>query len=292
MDLCPTTVRELRVSPNIGENYPFQFNFSFSPRTASVRILLSLVAPLLDQGTGTFGIGSRAHRLHRRSSTLAAWRFGDPPSTRRHIPWVAPDLAISAYPTMSIRLRMSILWSPLGSLSSSNSGLSTAMTSIKGVKGLTRPPGDVWLVPNSVYPFPDFELARATLRRKNSNYNALQTKLENLWRWPELLAAYTWSKTLSDAHDLLNGGSHRTTGRRMSRFNQGDYGWPPTTSVTSSISAEVMICHLARERFASGASGVTNQIIGGWSVNTIITLQDGQPSPFPAQAHHGRHQLQ
>jgi hypothetical protein len=34
------------------------------------------------------------------------------------------------------------------------------------------------------------------------------------------------------------------------------------------------------KRFASGASGVTNQIIGGWSVNTIITLQDGQPINF------------
>ncbi len=31
------------------------------------------------------------------------------------------------------------------------------------------------------------------------------------------------------------------------------------------------------KHFATNASGVTNQIIGGWSVNTIITVQGGQP---------------
>ncbi len=39
-----------------------------------------------------------------------------------------------------------------------------------------------------------------------------------------------------------------------------------------------MICPFGNgKRFASGATGFTNQLIGGWSINTIVTLQGGQP---------------
>ncbi len=58
-------------------------------------------------------------------------------------------------------------------------------------------------------PFPDFSpngSFQSTVG--DSNYNGLQTKLEQQFsNGLTLLFAYTYSKTLSDAGDLLNGGS-------------------------------------------------------------------------------------
>ncbi len=64
-------------------------------------------------------------------------------------------------------------------------------------------------VPNNAVPFPDFAHGSSyhtTVGR--SNYNGLQTRLEKQFSdGLQFLAAYTWSKTISDAGDLLNGGS-------------------------------------------------------------------------------------
>ena len=61
----------------------------------------------------------------------------------------------------------------------------------------------------NLVPFPDFNRGASYSRTiGESNYSGLQMKLEQQqWKGLSFLAAYTWSKTLSDAVDLLNGGS-------------------------------------------------------------------------------------
>ena len=66
----------------------------------------------------------------------------------------------------------------------------------------------------SCVPFPDFGGGSYQRTYGESTYNGLQTKLEQQFsNGLTFLLAYTWSKTMSDAGDLLNGGSNwRATG--------------------------------------------------------------------------------
>src|SRR5260221_11530679 len=62
---------------------------------------------------------------------------------------------------------------------------------------------------STAIPFPDFGRgASYAATEGNSAYHGLQTKVEKQFAGGlNFLATYTWSKVLSDAHDLLNGGS-------------------------------------------------------------------------------------
>ncbi len=66
-------------------------------------------------------------------------------------------------------------------------------------------------------PFPDFSQNASYQRTIGSSiYNGLQTKLEQqLSNGLSYLFTYTYSKTLSDAGDLLNGGSTNGIARPM-----------------------------------------------------------------------------
>ncbi len=57
-------------------------------------------------------------------------------------------------------------------------------------------------------PFPDFGGGSYQATYGESQYHGLQTKLEQQYaNGLSFLLTYTWSKTMSDAGDLLNGGS-------------------------------------------------------------------------------------
>jgi hypothetical protein len=108
----------------------------------------------------------------------------------------------------------------------------------------------------------------------------LQTKLEQQFsNGLSYLLAYTWSKTLSDAGDLLNGGS--TSGYRAP--------WVP--GLGPSFDRQLadfdlrQVFHLSGEYqlpFGKGMryvnqGGPANTLLGGWAINWILTLQGGQP---------------
>ncbi len=134
--------------------------------------------------------------------------------------------------------------------------------------------------PQSYIPFPDFgEGGSYQQTIGNSIYNGLQTKLEKqLSNGMQFLVTYTYSKTLSDAGDLLNGGS--TNGYRAPyiygpRFDWGLADFDIRNVVHLSGGYELPFGQ--GKRFAGGANKFTNQVIGGWSANAIVTLQGGQP---------------
>ncbi|HVW85867.1 MAG TPA: hypothetical protein VHB50_14355, partial [Bryobacteraceae bacterium] len=113
----------------------------------------------------------------------------------------------------------------------------------------------------------------------NAHYNALQTKYERrLAHGLTALATYTWAKTLTDAGDLLNGGSvggFRAPG--IGAWNiHGDMGLAPF-DIRHSFSANGSydLPFGKGRKFLSGAGRVTDSILGGWSTNFIVTLHTG-----------------
>jgi len=140
----------------------------------------------------------------------------------------------------------------------------------------------------TLVPFPDFGRGSSQADVEgNSHYHALQTKVEKQFRGGlNFLATYTFSKVLTDANDLLNGGSVGV--------NNGINGYRAPDVPGFGIQADNRLApfdirhvfHFSGayelpfgrgRHFLSQASGVTNQIVGGWQVLWIATLQGGQP---------------
>jgi hypothetical protein len=135
---------------------------------------------------------------------------------------------------------------------------------------------------SSSIPFPDFARNGSYQRTiGNSDYNGLQTKLEQQdWKGLSFLATYTWSKTLSDAGDLLNGGS--VGGYRAPAVP----GLGPSFDRTRAGFDIRNVFHLSGgyqlpfgrgKQFLSSSGKLTNAVIGGWSGNWIVTVEGGQP---------------
>jgi len=143
---------------------------------------------------------------------------------------------------------------------------------------------------STLVPYPDFGTAASYAASEgNSNYHALQTQIEKRYSTGlTLLATYTFSKTLTDAHDLLNGGSAGNSGGgNVNGYRapyvpgmgiQADYGLAPfDIRNVFHFSGGYDLPFGKGKKFGSDASGWQNQVIGGWSINWIMTLQDGQP---------------
>ena len=114
-----------------------------------------------------------------------------------------------------------------------------------------------------------------------SVYNGLQTKLEQrLSNGVYFLVTYTWSKTLTDALDLLNGGSG--TGYRAPYIpglgTNFDYG-PAAFDIRNvfHLSGGYELPFGKGKKFMANSSKFQNALLGGYSVNYLVTLQGGQP---------------
>ncbi len=131
-------------------------------------------------------------------------------------------------------------------------------------------------------PFPDFARNGSYQRTiGSSNYNGLQTKLEQApWHGLSYLATYTWSKTLSDAGDLLNGGS--VGGFRAPAVPGLGIGFDNALAAFDirnvfHFSGGYSLPFGKDKQFLANSGKLTNAVIGGWSANWIVTLQGGQP---------------
>ena len=131
-------------------------------------------------------------------------------------------------------------------------------------------------------PFPDFGFNSSYAATAGmSAYHSLQTKVEKQFAGGlNFLFTYTWAKTLSDAGDLLNGGS--VSGYRAPSVPglgmAFDYGLAAfDIRNVFHFSGTYQLPFGKGRRFASDASGFKNAAIGGWSMNWSTTLQGGQP---------------
>jgi hypothetical protein len=276
-------------SPNIGENYPFQFNFSFFPglkTTSSGAFDPTALYPYATAGPGGTacgGIGANP------MNGLATFESGFSCTPLSPLLVNASGLALRGIQfnyltpyTMSGNLTVQYQIRP--TLAVQAGYVTTQARHLETFPGSNTVPviTDNNANQASLVPFPDFGRGSSyAATQGNSIYHGLQTKAEKRFAGGlNFLAAYTWSKTLSDAGDLLNGGSLR--GYRAPNVPglgiHFDYGLASfDIRNVFHFSGGYDLPFGKGKRFASGASGLQNRLVSGWSMNWSMTLQGGQP---------------
>ncbi len=114
----------------------------------------------------------------------------------------------------------------------------------------------------------------------DSSYNALQLDFNHRFANDlSFRAVYTWSKALDDG-DSLN----QTTAGNAPGLVANPYDiradWGPATYDVRNLAAISAVCALPfgrGKKFAGNLTGFPNAMVGGWSVNSIVTLQSGFP---------------
>lgn len=258
-------------SPNLGENYPFQFNFSFNANDDNH----PLIYPNCTTGTSTGGgatleTGFACTPLDPQSALFTAaglglrgiqFNYTTPYSMGGNLTvqyQATPTLSIQAGYVTSLARHLEVF---------PNSNNVTAVLA----KGATQ-----------VVPFPDFGHGSSLATTNGSSYyHGLQTTVEKRFGGGlSFLATYTWSKALSDAHDLLNGGSLQ--GYRAPSVPglgvHADYGLAPfDVRNVFHLTGSYELPFGKGKHFLGQPSGVANAVVGGWSIVWATTLQGGQP---------------
>jgi hypothetical protein len=267
-------------SPNLGENYPFQFNFSFQPPTAGQPITYpGCTSPSATPiGSATLETGFTCTPLDPllvNASGLALrgiqFNYLTPYSMSGNLTLqyqIAPSISVQAGYVTSLARH-------LESFPNSNNVTQIVPTNLPSGQSTSN-----------FVPFPDFGQGSSYAATEGSSaYHALQTKVEKQFAGGlNFLATYTWSKTRTDAGDLLNGGNLR--GYRAPSVPgfgiQGDYGLASfDIRNVFHFSGGYQLPFGKGKHFMTDASGVADKLVGGWSVIWIATLQGGQPITLP-----------
>jgi hypothetical protein len=267
-------------SPNLGENYPFQFNFQYSsPNDVSP---ISAGTPFAGcatagpGGTATFESGFSCTPLSPllvNASGLALrgieFNYSTPYTMGGNF-----TLQYQLTPTMSVQAGyVTTLARHLEAFPGTNTPTSIA--------AVTTPE-------KNLLEFPDFgPNSSYAATGGESAYHALQTKIEKQFsNGLNFLVTYTYSKTMSDATDLLNGGSVGGA------FTFNGYRAPDVPGLGMPFDYRLSpsdvrnVIHISGgyelpfgkgKRFMADASGFADKAIGGWSVIWSSTLQGGQP---------------
>jgi Carboxypeptidase regulatory-like domain/TonB-dependent Receptor Plug Domain/TonB dependent receptor len=141
------------------------------------------------------------------------------------------------------------------------------------------PPGQN---PQNFVAFPDFARGASYITTEgNGYYYGLQATFDRRFNQGlDFLANYTYSECRTDEANLLGiGNSPGYRAPYLPGFGiQQDYTRCGDESPNLvHISGIYQLPVGKGRRFASAASGVVDQFIGGWSLNAIVTLQDGFP---------------
>jgi hypothetical protein len=263
-------------SPNLGENYPFQFNFQFSsnndvsPISAGTSFAGCPTAGGQPLGVATFETGFSCTPLspllvNANGLALRGIQFNyDTPYA------MGGNFTVQYQLTPSLSLQAGYVTSlarHLESFPNSNNATSIAPPSTSAA---------------SLVPFPDFGRGSSyAASAGESAYHSLQTKVEKRFaNGLNFLFTYTWSKTMSDAGDLLNGGS--VAGYRAPSVPglgmAFDYGLADfDIRNVFHFSGGYELPFGKGKRFMTGASGAMDKVVGGWSINWSSTFQGGQP---------------
>jgi hypothetical protein len=260
--------------PNIGENYPFVFNFDYYNFTPTVPIEYTNAngstcgiatietgyscTPLLPTAVDASGLGFKSYQY---SHNHAAYTMGYNFTLEYQLsPNTAVSLAYDGSQTRHQLVQPSIINAPTEIL----------------------PPG----TNQSLYiPYPDFALGDTdTVDEGNSYYNALLFKLDRHFSHGlSFLGTYTWSKVLSDAADLLDANDKSYRAASLPGFGiQGDYGAAEfDIRQVMHFSGGYELPFGRGRPFLPNMTRIPNALLGGWSTYWILTLEDGQPQTIP-----------
>lgn len=141
------------------------------------------------------------------------------------------------------------------------------------------PPGTS-LLPYVPYPDLSTSAGSYTQTRASSRYNSLQSTYEvRFSRGLSLLTNFTWAKTLTDARDPLEGDIGGYRAPYLPGFGiDHDYALADFNIKRAfHLSGTWEVPFGPGRRFGSNATGIVRQVAAGWSLNFIVTTQDGQP---------------
>ncbi len=259
-------------SPNLGENYPFQFNFQFQPPdpghpvtytgctspaatpigSATLETGFSCT-PLLPTAVNASGLALRGIQFDYQTPYTMSGNF-----TLQYE--LTPTLSVQAGYVTSLARHLEVF---------PNSNQPTEITPTNG---------------SAILPFPDFgEAGSYAITEGSSFYHSLQTKAEKRFAdGLNFLATYTWSKTRTDAVDLLNNGNNQGY-RAPEVVGAGihyDYGLAPFDIRNVFHLSGGYELPFGKGKHYLSSNGVANKVFGGWSINTAIVLEGGQPITF------------
>ncbi len=267
--------------PNIGENYPFVFNLSYFPNAPSG--ISGQVAPIQYNspyatcptagpgGTASFESGFSCipltpGALNAKGLGLQGLQF-DYSTPRTY----SANLTMQYSLTRTMSLQAGYVYTKGANLQGGVGYKNVAKILPSGIST------------NPYTPFPDFGGGSYQATYGESHYHGLQTKLEQQFsNGLTYLVTYTFSKTLSDAGDLLNGGT--TGGLRA----YGVPGLGPKFDMALANFDIRQVVHISggyqlpigKDKRFLNHGGISDAILGGWAVNWIATLQGGQPLNF------------
>jgi hypothetical protein len=267
--------------PNIGENYPFVYNLSYFPNVASG--ISSQVAPTSYNTPFANCASSGPGGTASFESGFSCIPFTPAAVDARGLGLQGLQFDYQTPRTYSANLTLQ--YSLTRTLSAQASYVFTDGQDLQGGVGYKNVPSILPAGTSTTpyVPFPDFGGGSYQATYGDSQYNGLQTKLEQQFsNGLTFLLAYTWSKTMSDAGDLLNGGN---TGGLRAYNVQGlgpkfDYA-PADFDIRQVLhfSGDYTL-PFGKDKPYLNQGKLTNTVLGGWGVNWIVTLQGGQPLNF------------
>jgi Carboxypeptidase regulatory-like domain len=260
-------------SPNIGENYPFQFGFSYFNNNDQTPINAATYSSF----TGTPCVNNYMFESGFLCTPLDPGAVGASGLTMRGIQYNY----LTPY-TEGWNLTLEYQLTPSTSLTAAYVGNAArhieTFPGSNNINQILSPSANT----ADYLEFPDFARGSSyAATQGSSHYAGLQMTLQKQYaQGLTFLANYTWSRARSDSFDLLNGGTgggYRAP--TMPGFGiQGDY-----TDANFDIrnvfhfSGGYELPFGPGKHFLSNATGATKLILGGWSMHWIATLEGGQP---------------
>jgi hypothetical protein len=277
-------------SPNLGENYPFQFSFQFQQKNDATPINQFAGCPTATPVTATGGGGPTLETgfscipldpLAVNASGLQLrgiqFNYQTPYSIGTNFTLqyeVTPSLSVQAGYVGTFGRHLEVF--PNSNLPTALLPPNTTLTNgAGGTGGLPATQGGL--------PFPDFaQGASYAMTAGSSYYHGLQTSVtKKLAYGLDFLFSYTYSKVRSDSSDLLNGfasaGGYRAPYIPGMGIH-GDYGLA-NFDIRNVVhfSGSYQLPFGKGQKFLGDAGGVKNAVLGGWALVWATTLQGGQP---------------
>jgi Carboxypeptidase regulatory-like domain/TonB-dependent Receptor Plug Domain len=278
--------------PNIGENYPFVYNFNYVTKVPSTAPNgYSAVAPVsyqtpysncatagpgqtasLESGFSCIGFTPLAVNASGLGLQGLQFNFVTPRT-------LAANLSFQYALTHSMSAQVAYVLTKADNLQV-NAGANNVTGLLPYNASTTSVDADF---PDAALlsPFPDFGGGSTGRMIGASIYNGLQTKVEKQFTSGlQFLLTYTFSKTMTDAGDLLNGGS--LSGQRA--IDVPGFGLRGDWSLASfninnvfHFSGGYELPFGKNKKYFANANKMENALAGGWAINWITTLQGGQP---------------
>ena len=262
--------------PNIGENYPFVYNFDFKGNGSDSAPFSSGPNPY---GTcGTSGVGGSAPI--GTGLTCAAFT----PLAVNAAGLSLQGLQFNYQTPRTLSSNLTLQYALTNTITAQAAYVFTDGSDLQNGVGNNRPsqllPANTSTTP--FVPFADFSQGASYQRNVGSSiYNGLQTKLEQqLSNGLSYLFTYTYSKTFSDAGDLLNGSPNEGFRAPYVPGAGPRFDWGPADFDIRNvfhINGTYELPLGQNKKYLAAIGKVGNQVVGGWSVNWLATLQGGQP---------------